>query len=365
MINPHPLGDTRNSASVPYTAQLKGETLWKTGTTQKTNPQPARQLAIKDDFLVVSYGPSVGLHQRASGQAVWSWQIGSNFKFQMTPDGLATVDHAGFFRILHFDKTFSDPLSLPFLDDQTVLFFITRSADEIRYCFALMPLPTNSPDDMAVGPQFYYLRYSPKNRDIRWEFSKESEMLDLLHDIPGNRLCVIANNGLYVFPADAQNETSVLSVQFEAVLGASLDAGGRIIIAAREMGQPNFSVMALESDLKPSWRFDLGPNPILLQPPCPMPDKSITLLMGKELVNIAAGKRTWAVTIPGYTDRAFLTVLKDGDFLVAAGPLLTQFTPQGQKRHSAILEETITCRPIVDEDNRIYVAGTKGVYCLK
>ena len=148
MINPHPLGDARNSASVPYTAQLKGEILWKSETTQKNNPLPARQLAIKDDFLVVGYGPFIGLHQRASGQAVWSWQIGSNCKFQMTSEGLATVDHAGFYRILHFDKSLSEPLSLPFLDDQTVLFFIAQTGDEFRYCFALMPLPTNSPDDI-------------------------------------------------------------------------------------------------------------------------------------------------------------------------------------------------------------------------
>lgn len=365
LINPYPLGDTRNSASVPYAVQMKGEILWRAETTQKTNPQPARQLAIKDEFLMAGYGPYIGLHQRDSGKVVWSWQVGANFKFHLTPDGLVTLDYAGFYRILHFDKSFGEPLSLPFLDDQTVLYYIAQTGDEYRYGFALTPQPTSSPDDMVVGPEISYYRYNAKSREFYWEFNQESDLLDLLYDDSANRVWAVGSHMVFVFPADAKDDKEVASTPFQRVLGAALNAEGGLVIVAKIVGKQTFSLMALGKDFKPAWSHDLGPSPTLLQPPCPMPDQSVSLLMGKELVNISGGKRNWAVTIPGYTDQAHLTVLKDGDILVAAGPILTQFTSKGQKRNSAIIEEPITCRPIVDEKGRIYMAGIKGIYCLK
>lgn len=365
MINPHPLGDTRNSAGLPFSATLNGETVWKTTTALKSNPQPARHLAIKDNFLIVAYGPYISLHQRASGKIVWSRQVGANFKFHLTREGLETLDQAGFYRILHFDQSLGAPLSLPFLDRRTFLFYVDSKQNEYRYCYMALPSPTGSPADPVTPPEFTYMRYDVKEDDFLWEYIQKSEIIDVLADAPRGRLIVIGPRALYAFPMNADTEEAVLDRPFAEVQGGSLDSAGNVLVVAREKAEDPFRLIELRSDLTTRWHYDLGRAMTLLQPPCPLPDGSICLIQGKDLINVSSGKRTWATSIPGFSGRAHLTVLKDGDMLIAAGPVLTQFSANGTKRKSVFMEEPVTCRPIVDEDGNIYVAGVQRIYCLK
>lgn len=123
--------------------------------------------------------------------------------------------------------------------------------------------------------------------------------------------------------------------------------------------------MLLDKSGNVGWKHSLGNQMTSPQPPAGQPDGSVYLAVGGQLVRLEHGKPVWSAPLTGDLSANRFTVLSDGSSLVVSGLTLTQLSRQGEIMRTKVLKDTITCRPVMDAQGRVYVAGRHTVTCLE
>ncbi len=87
--------------------------------------------------------------------------------------------------------------------------------------------------------------------------------------------------------------------------------------------------------------------------------------MDETLYCIEAGEQLWSHDLPATDSFGGMTVLADETLLLATGSMLIQLSNGGREIGRVAFDFPLTCRPIMDEAGRIYIASEYWVRCLE
>jgi hypothetical protein len=370
VINARQNVDLRNSAYLPFTIRFKGESLWRESTSLTTNPVAAEQIAICGNTLIISYnGGIVESRDRSSGKSNWLYGRNPRSRLNVTGDGIEVISSEGAYSLLKFDHSLSNGIRVPFTGGNS-LFYIDFKEQEMRYCFQIFPKQTSGPDDPVKGPSFEYVRYLRDKNTFPFVYDGAGFLLDVLHDEKKDRLCIVTDDAFRLLPCNAGSEHDVQILTLEKIYRASLDPEGNIVAVLREKNDEKGNakpagLARLDAHGSPVWFCPVDSPQTVIQPPAAMSPDLTYLLVAGELWRIEKGKQIWRFELPCSWQDARMTVLADESVLVAAGHALIQIAKNGNEINRMITADKITCRPILDEQGNIYIAGTGVVMCLK
>ena len=366
LLNTNQFGDRQNSSSLPVDGRPDGNVAWEKPSIIADQSQPALQLAIYDSTLLVSYGSVIDARRLENGEPIWHRPIGGSARFDLKPEGLVTLDPAGFYQLLNTDQKLNEPLSLPFLSSNSVLFYSRRFGDEMLYCYKSIPTPTNSPGDEFGGPNLALYRFNISTNSFSWQFHRPENVTGVIESHDGSRIAVATAQNLYLLPADAKSDSAVSIITFPRLLSCSYDRAGLILVVVElPPEEGGVTLKAIGPDHETTWKLSFGEATVSPQPPATSPDGTVYLIVDAKLHCIRSGETIWSVPAPGSTEGNCLTVLKDGTLLLAAGMTLMHISSAGSILMNKPLKDTVTCRPIMDARGRIYVAGRHSVTCIE
>ena len=369
VVNECLYGDMSNSSFLQTTSTLEGKILWSKPTGNK-EAIPAQHIILVDESVLIRFSSRLNCFNIKDGKLKWSEWLGNNFKFQIIDGMVRTRLPGGNIGAIGCDGKKIPERYVYMIGDETFLFYFTENAHEDDFCYSLLPHPTSGPGENGVTPAFVYTRYNNSELDVIWEHIIYEQLVDLLSDATGNLLYAIAYNGIHIIPKKGSSDHDVRSIPFAAVYQASLDSKSNIyaVVEQDERGESGVvkhtRLVCIGKNRKTQWHYDL-PSEKIAQPPSPLPDGKIYLIVDTRLLCVEHGNLVWAYEIPSTNSGIFMTVLKDETALIVTGPFLIKVTADGKEENRMVFEEMLTCRPVVDEKGLIYVAGTKQVYCVK
>jgi len=361
LINARRYSDELNSSCLQVSGRLKGERVWR----QKTGldePVPPTQFAIKDAFLIAVYPSRIIVMSRDSGQLSWSRGTLRNFFFDLKPEGMVDVDHAGYYGILGLDKKIVNKMSLPFVDTNTVLAFSRKLGDEMVYAYKTLPEP-GEPGGSHLGPSFTFKRVNIKKDKFLWQFIREEDLLDVLFSEKDRRMCICTHRDAYLFLIDTISDAGVRSIHLEEIVSCALDHHGNLLLVGRQEKEKHLSLKQYTMQGVAGWNLAMEKLEFLRQPPASSPDGKIYILTGRMLRCIDKGHVSWSFELP--STLSLITVLKDGSILASSGSTLIQISHDGKEMLRVSIDENITTRPVMDENGHVYIGGVKGIYCFK
>lgn len=363
IINSKKYADAQNSSYLAVAGQLTGNQVWEAKSLFIDDLVPADQIAIIDSFLVLAYGNRFNVRSLNSGQSVWQKELFSGALFDLKPAGLVTVTQSGYYEILGMDQKNYNRQSLPFLTSQTMLYFSRARDKEMAYCYQTYPTATNSPTDKFDGPEFTFSRFDIKINNFIWQFVKKEDLIDALVAPDGSFYCIATLNHIYLIEAEAVSDKAVITINLEEVTAAALDHQGNILVIQNiEEGQ---FLKSFDRQGHPIWQFPLDRAELTGQPPACHPDGAIYLVLNNRLLKIDKGQEIWSCQLMAESGETVITVLEDGTILAAAKTILMQISPDGEIMMNKVVPEPITCRPIMDKNGLIYIAGATGIRCLR
>lgn len=368
-LNTKIYGDTQNTSYLDVAKKLKGTKAWEQETVLGKNPMPPRTIALTKTHLIISYGPVFDVRDRMSGRPLWHREVFSNYAFDLKKEGLVTLDQAGYYEIINLEGHPSKKLSLPFLGSKTFLFMSQRLDGSMIYSYQTSPSPVSEPGQKAQGPFWTFIRLNVEPRNIEWEFVGQGFALDALLDKSLSFVCIPRTTEIYLLDPKANSEAGVRIVPFEEVVSCALDHQGNVLLVEhqeyREDREERFILKMIRRNGSPGWEVSLGRAALTGQPPASHPDGTVYIMEKNELLCFKEGKEIWNHGLFAEPGKAWITVLKDGSALVAAGVFFYHISRQGKELCKVQFDDPVTCRPVMDESGRVYMAGVRKIFCIQ
>jgi hypothetical protein len=372
IINGRFFGDDQRTASINQSGAIAGNIIWEKPNAPEGNPMAPMHLAIYDTLLIEKNQGGVNVRDRKRGEPGWSRELYANFAFNLDGEGLTTLDGAGYVEILGMDQKIIRHFRLPFLKTRTFLHFIHAQGDTFSYVFLLQPKPTSKPGEEGSGPQFSFIRFSLKENNVLQEFVRKELINSVARANDGSFVCVASPAALYIIDGGPSGEKDVREIPMSEIFSCSIDHDNNIVIIARELPEnekeepdKNLLLISLTREGQENWRYPLGESLTLSQPPVLVPDGSIYLVDKSDLYCISGGEQKWKMTLPIPPGSAFLTGLADNSVLVAGGLTLVEVSPDGEELARMAVKDSVTCRPVMDENERVYLGTQSSVLCIE
>lgn len=354
-------GDAQGRSYLPVTGRLGTDVVWTHASPDTKRPAPPRHVAIRDDELVVQYPRSLELRNRSTGEVVWSKRTTPSFEFQMTDDGLATMDAYGDYTLFGFDGRELLTESLPLLAEDAHLYRCWSADGEFRYAFGKAAIPASDPDEPDIPSGAAYHRFDSKKNAFRWRFELDDTLLQVLVDEAGTRWSLVTAHGIHSFAPDAGDSAQVATYDADLIEAAAYDFDDHLLVLLRDKGQ------RLLRRIDPSGGLDWelpAPDGAITQPPASAPGGHAYLLAGTRLLHIRAGQPIWTYDIP-FADghRPQFTVLSDRTVLLTAGTHCIQLRQDGEEMVRLDTGSTLAGRPIMDPAGRVYLGAKSWIRC--
>lgn len=364
ILNSRRFADAQNSSYLPVAGRFNGDIIWEQKSILDEPMQPVH-LAINGPLLIIRYPSYINVRNRETGQSVWVRQLRDNFTFDLKPEGLVTLGKSGYYELLGLNQEVIKRMSLPFLSNDTFLYFSHQKGNEMYYVYQSIPIPITYPDDKFEGPSFSFSRYNVEEQSFIWRLRRPEEIVDTLFTKDQGRFCICTANHVYLFSTTTDSDKGVKTIPFEHILSCSFDHQGNLLILGRQEKEKEISLIKFDNDYRLIWQLPIGRTVITKQPTATLPDGTAYMVAGSRLYCIKDGNITWTYQLPAKPGEAMFTLLKDGSVLLSAGVYLVHISNSGEEIKKIIVDDPITCRPIMDEEGRIYIVGVKGIRSLK
>lgn len=369
IINGYLYGDNFNSSYLQASSVFEGKVLWEKSNANK-EPIPAKHIILINESVLVRFPSRLNCFYKNSGELGWSESLSDNFKFQVKDALVRTRLAGGRVGTISSRGEKSSPRYVHMIGDETFLFYLSENGHEDDFCYSLRMQPTSRPVDKGITPTFYYTRYDNRENDVIWEYRRFEHLIDILSNETAGNLYAITSNSIHIILCKGTSDDDVVTIPFSRVYQAALDTRNNIyaVVEQDEKDKKGSSkharLVCIQNDRKIQWQYDI-PSVKIAQPPSPLPDGKVLLCVGNQLLCIREGELLWTYDLPSTNSGIHLTVLKDASTLIATGPFLIKVTPEGTEENRMVLKEVLTCRPVVDSDGLVYVAGTNAIYCIK
>ncbi len=377
VLNARQWGDLQNRSYLPVGGRLGGTELWSQPPADSGSTEPV-VISIIGSRMAVWYGNRIELRQLENGRLLWSQETLLNCSFEVASDGFPTVDDAGYLRRLGFDGKIGERIRLPLVASDGHLHFVRDLGNELRYCYQLPPHQVNDPTETLTFPEFAFARAEKSSEEIAWILERQGFMVTAMISPDGTRGAVAGSDTLYLFELppfpeslpDEELDIPVKEIAFDRLLTAAYDHEGNILVIEQllpndERPQDELVLRRLSPDGTQQWELSLGSPNRVPQPPASFPDGEVCVTIGSEVRRVRDGVLLWSAQIPVEPGTVLLTLLNDGSLLAAAGSFLIQFSAGGEEIARVLVDDSLTCRPIMDREGKTYVAGVGGLRCFK
>ncbi len=364
-INGQSYADLQGTSCLPLVARIEGEIVWPLEISPQVMPQHPAHLAIHDDLLIVRYIDMLEVRDRTSGKRLWSKRIYSGVAFSLEPDGITTISHDGDYERLGFDGKVSERIGVPFLLGDPIPYFdlVRIDTDELTCIYHTYGEPALDHDEESIPPFFLFDRMSRHSEKGIWTLEIRGEMLGFRVSSDDSRVYMATDEYFNFLPMNAKSNEDVKSMEMPGLVTFSLNhADDLLVVQDTDEGR---LLRQVGSDGQEQWQLELPKADTIWHPPASSPDGGVYLALGSKLLHIRNGKITWEYPFPSGGRNIYITVLSDGSVLAAAGIALVHISSAGEEIITKFLEHELTCRPIVDNDGRVYVGTKGGVLCLK
>lgn len=363
IINYKIYSDEQNSSYLPFQSGCSFQIVWQKANGFAKEMLVPIHIALKDSRILTWYGSRIDLRSKQDGELLWKEEILPIADFDLKDEGFITIDNFGFYELLNLESKAEEKISLPFLSLQSRLYFSERNGKEMSYCYQVIPTPTNSPGDNFSGPEFIFSKFLPETRKFVWQFIRKEIIKTVLITIDKKRISIVTENNIYSFDSGAASDEQVKKVEASKIFGASLDQSGNLLIYLEDE-EGKFELRNLDDNGAINWSYKLKNMPSL-QPPASHPEGNIYIINGIILECIRNGKNIWSYTLPSKPGKAVLTIMKDASVLVSSEQLLLHISPEGVLRNQKLFDFPLTCRPVIDADENIFIATQHNIYCMK
>lgn len=363
MMNTTRFGDWQNRSHLPVQGRLGDEIVWSRASLDERHQRTPLHLGLRDGQVLVQYPTILAALDRA-GVPQWQVPASTHFEFHMDDRGIGTLNANGRYTLRQFDGREGMSLLLPLMSEIVRLVYSHQKGDELRYVFSSEPTPVNAPGMESSDPAMVYHRLAYDSGDLRWMYHAEDSLLTVLRDEAGEWIYLVGGHGIHVLPSDATDPSGVRVIEATEVEIASLDANDRLLAVLRD--DDGRFLRCLDAGGDTVWQVDLGEDPLGAQPPAGVDGDRVLLLAGGELRSLVAGVQEWAYAIPPTGDEvARFTVLADGGVLLAAGSNLIQLHADGTEMVRVPVDSPLTCRPVMDDQGRVYVGARAWIRCYR
>ncbi len=374
ILNARMWGDQQNRSYLPVSGRLTGQVIWSRPSEDGVAPLSLCRLG---EWLVVWYNGRIDLRRSLDGEVEWSTPVPMSAHFEASATGFATLDGVGYYRELDLEGQLGERIALPLLEGEGFLHLLHRFAGQLVYAFQLPSQEVSGPDEEWGPPLYALASVTTGTEKLNWVFERRGTMADALVNPDGDGACLAAKDRLYLLeflpdgkrPKNEDLEPPVNEVGTGELISVSYDHEGNLLVVDKVPGnedEPDETRLSgLSAKGKKKWRLSLGDPLAPVQPPVSSPGGDVWLAVGNELWRVREGELVWSVELPAEPGRILLTLLADEAVLAAAGTVLLQISPAGEQMGMTALEYPTSCRPIMDEQGRIYVAGPGGICCLK
>lgn len=364
-INPRSYADLQGTSYLPMVARIAGQIVWPEESTPEAMPQHPAHLAIHDDLLIVRYLDMLEARNRTNGKRMWSKRIYSGVAFSLEPDGITTISHDGDYERLGFDGKISERIGVPFLlGDPIPCFDLVRiDTAELTCIYHTYGEPALDHDEESIPPFFLFDRMSRHSEKGIWTLEIRGEMLGFRITSGESRVYMATDEYFNFLPMNAKSNEDVKSMEMPGLVTFSLNhSDDLLVVQDTDEGR---LLRQIGSDGEEQWQIELPKADTIWHPPASSPDGGVYLALGSKLLHIRDGKISWEYPFPSGGRSIYITILSDGSVLAAAGIALVHISSAGEEIITKFFEQALTCRPIVDEEGRVYVGTAGGVVCLK
>ncbi|MFQ5498510.1 MAG: hypothetical protein ACE5FH_02455 [Candidatus Zixiibacteriota bacterium] len=222
------------------------------------------------------------------------------------------------------------------------------------------------------GPQRLPRRYDvyrlPIEKSRRtWSYDDEGDIDHALLSGDGNTMVLIMGTDVTVLNTVDGSHRSFSSEMTE-IVSASLDLDGRLVvlgsISAGDKTDPCMRLFDLSGKQLSSYgltrlRAD--------QPPACGSDGKVYMVDAKDLTCYANGEPLWQQELEG-NGEVWLTVASNDYVVCLDGRQLRLFEDGGNERFNTEItdsDETFDCPAAIDQAGRLYIAGSRNLYCFE
>ena len=168
---------------------------------------------------------------------------------------------------------------------------------------------------------------------------------------------------VHFFSPENGHDSSVQILSVPGIVSFACDHHGNLLLVTQE--EDFYFLKQYSQSGKEEWKVLLPSAGLNMQPPAVSPQGIVYVGHGTGVTAIENGTELWRKVLSGGALPVHTTVLSDNSILVGAVNTLHAINSTGEETGSKVLPGVITCRPIMDNKGRIYVAGKEGIYCVK
>ncbi|MCK4606393.1 MAG: PQQ-binding-like beta-propeller repeat protein [candidate division Zixibacteria bacterium] len=362
-VNPRPYGDLAGTSCVPLQATIADQVVWPLDDSPDMTEDSPRHLAIHGDNLLVRYDSRLEARSRTTGVRIWSKEIFAGVAFSLEPDGITGMSATGFYERYGFDSEVKERFSLPILLEYPLLDFMKRKSSEWVCIYHSLGMAPRMPGDKEIPPCFVLDRIDKQTIKPIWSWQMRGVAIGFRIDSEESRVYMATDEYFDVIPLDAKSKDDVQTWEMPGLVTFSLNhSDDLLVVQDTDEGR---LLRQIGSDGEEQWQVELPKADIIWHPPASSPDGGVYLALGSKLLHIRDGEIAWEYPFPSGGRSIYITILSDGSVLAAAGIALVHISSAGEEIITKFLEHELTCRPIVDNDGRVYVGTKGGVVCLK
>jgi hypothetical protein len=363
MINPRPYADLRATSFLPFTGKISGTAVWSQVISPELGGRVPTHLAICGETLIVSYGDHIEARNRNEGIRVWGSDFSSGGSFDMTPNGISSVNAANFYSVLGFDGVFGEGLRMPYLVNNPSLDFVERDSRELRLVYHSTGSPATDRGMETIPAQMVYSRYREEDQRFIWTLQKVGRCQAVRISPDMKQIIMASPQNIFLFPFDANSEAQVRTLEMPELMTFSLDHEGSLLVVQKSGEGLRLACLDLSGQLK--WDYAQDVPGRIPHPPASAPGGRVYLMIDSVLHYFVGGKLVWEFSFPLPETGIWFSVLADHTILAGVSHLLMQISEDGKALFNKPIDTPITCRPIMDEKGRVYIAGPGGIFCLK
>jgi outer membrane protein assembly factor BamB len=364
VLNSGIYGDSQNRSFQAILGRVKGEELYHAKAMDIAQPASPLALSVAGDKLVIGYGNQINCLSRADGKLLWNRSIRGNHIFEVTKDGILTLDFSSQYVLLSLNNEPSEEIYLASVHEQTFLHSVATLADgSWAYVVEQYPEQMSEPDEEPEEPATRFVRYHPEEGHVYWEFVMPPEPRGVAVTEDGARIFVAYATSLYSIPVGSSSDDEVTITEFTDIRSLSTDGQGNALVV--EIIEDTVELKQIKPDGSIGWMESFNGSDVSSQPPASSPDGFVYIVVHNTLHQVKDGDLIWSYPLKANTNEIKITVLADNSVLVAAGIALVHVSATGEEILTKWLDTTIRTRPIMDENERVYFGADDGIHCIK
>lgn len=360
--NAYDFADLRATSYLPFVPAQAALVVWPRDTVVSAEGRQPIGLTAVDDKLLVRYSDYLELRERGNGNRLWGREVHFGVDCQALPEGVLTQNFAGFYQTITFQSEVIEHAYLPFLGERTHLNWVVADSSETRYAYASASVPVHGPSGTPIEAAGVYARYLPAEERLLWLFERPGASRGARISSDGATVCLGTFNYIDIFPANADSNTKFVSLPVTSLYAVAINHEDKVI--AVDEFEDNLRLRCLDLAGQDIWSVMLKTRGELTQPPVSAPGARTWIAVGSTILHFVENNLIWEYAIPT-EGRIFMTACGDNSLLVTCGSLFTRLSEHGEPIVNRIFNGNFTCRPLVDDQGRIFVGGTQGLMCLR